>query len=191
MKAKKEKKQRGKYSPEKLQSKGAAPIEQAKDAVEPVVEKKKDIVETITEFAEEWAKPLKREYSAKELAQRERDMKVNYSSVVPEKMRKQLDAERKENWKSPDEVQAMPQWKPVIDPVVDKVISERVKEVKLFMETIDRSEKEIVVTKLTGLVKKQLPDKDIDLIEKAIWRRLFDLAKDQGVSNIGKMKDVL
>lgn len=142
------------------------------------------------EKAEGWY-PGKRELTKQEEAQRERDMKVSHGSgVIPHRLEEELDAQRRANWIPPAEVEKMPMWKPVLQPVVDAVIGDSVKEVAAFMGTVSKEERAKVVEKLIIKVLKRLPKHDVDLIEKRIWGTLFDLQREQGVSNmdlIGKV----
>lgn len=139
--------------------------------------------------------PAKRELTDKELALRERDiapyMKGDVSSVIPKGVLEQVNKTRRENWVAPSDVEKMPQWSPVIRPVVDKVIGEQVKDVKVYMETIARSERSAVVAKLAKLAHKYLPEKDLSLVELVTERALFDLLRDQGVGNLDKVKQIL
>lgn len=140
--------------------------------------------ELIKEYGE------KRELTAREQAMRDKDCKVEYSKLVPERMHKGLDESRRANWIPPTEVEKMPQWTPVLQPVVDAVIEENVKEVALFMDTVMRGDKEKVVQKLIPKVLKKLPGHAVDLVEKRLWDTLYALMREQGVSNkhsIGKV----
>lgn len=139
--------------------------------------------------------PGKRELTDKEEALREKDMgerfgvkgengqRKEHSMVVGDKKGEEFKELRRTNWIPPSEVEKMPSWKPVLQPVVDQVIEESVKEVADWMGTTARAEKEKVVGKLAGKVLKKLPGHDRELVEKRIWGTLFDLMRDQGVSN--------
>lgn len=144
-------------------------------------EGKPELVEFKGTEQEGWY-PGKRELTAREEAQRDRDCKVEYSSVVPSAMHKGLDASRRANWIPPSEVEKMPQWNPVLQPVVDEVIENAVKEVADFMGTASREEKAKVVDKLVAKVLKKRPSHDKGLVEKRVWGTLFALLKDQGVT---------
>lgn len=135
------------------------------------------------------ATPSKRELTAREEAQREKDCKVEYSVLIPGHMRKFLDEQRRASWIPPSEVEKMPTWTPVLQLVVDEVIEGSVKEVQAYMETEVRAEKEKVVEKLAGRVLKRLPGHDKELVEKRLWGSMHALKTEQGVSNkhlIGK-----
>lgn len=129
----------------------------------------------------------KRELTVREQQQRDRDCKVEYSAVVPTSLHKALDAERRANWIPPSEVEKMPVWTPTLTPLVQGVIDESVKEVALFMEEPAKEDREKIVLKLKAKVLKKDGTRDPELVEKALWRMLFDLQKDQGVSIKGKL----
>lgn len=136
--------------------------------------------------------PGKRELTAKEESQRSSDCgKVKYGGVVPLRMQEVLDKERRANWIPPVEVDRMDAWKPVLTPVAQDVIDESVKEVSVFMETISRPDREVIVKKLVQRVMRKLASADVELVEKCIWRLLFDLQKEQGVVNRDKIFNVL
>lgn len=199
----KQKKTRGKFSPKKN-----SPDEQIEEALKGAASEIKKATKDVVDFGVGGVKidesgvasigPVKaselvqRELTKSEIAQKERDMKVVYSGMVPSSMHKGLDESRRANWIPPSEVEKMPLWKPVLQPAVDQVIAESVKEVAAWMDTVIREEKDKLVDKLVPKVMKLLPadKKDKGLVAERIRGTLYELQREQGVSNrhlIGKV----
>lgn len=197
----KAKKTRGKFSPKKN-----SPDEQIEEALKGAASEIKKATKDVVDFGVGGVKidengvasigPVKaselmergvqqRELTPREIQQRDRDCKVEYSTVVPSGMHKALDESRRASWIPPSEVEKMPQWKPVMQPAVDQVISESVKEVAAWMDTVIREEKDKLVDKLVPRVMKLLPaeKKDKGLVAERIRGTLYELQREQGVSN--------
>lgn len=123
-------------------------------------------------------KPL----TARELATRERDCKVDYCQIVPDRRHKELDEERHNLWISPTATEALPDWTPRRTPTIRNVIETASEEVTWFMTHIAKDDREVVIKKLTKKIVKALPNEPKDLIEAQLWGELFTLQKEQGVN---------
>lgn len=136
----------------------------------------------------------KQSLTEKQMAQRTRDCKVTYGravshsglrnvpvgSLVSERMQEDLDKEREEKWVPEEEIEAMPVWKPVIQPVVARLLGGHA-EVAKFMKTVDKGIRVGIVKRLVMEARKELPGKEDVLIGAVVWRALFELQKNQGV----------
>lgn len=142
--------------------------------------------------------------TAKQEAQKARDCKVNYGrgvklvgqaqspfSLVPERMQGVLDKERERLWVDEEVIEAMPSWAPVMAPVVARVIRKAHDEVKEFMLSVSRSQKGAIVKSLVKAVLREAKGLDRQIVEEVTWRHLFDLLKDQGVVNRGRIEKMV
>lgn len=143
------------------------------------------------------------ELTEKQKADRARDCKVRYGravsitgssvveSLLSERMFKGLDKERAEKWVPEEVVEGMPQWKPVIGPVIQRILGEQSELVSKFMKTPSKGDREKIVGKLLGVVMGELVGKDEEVVISVLWRSLFDLQKDQGVNLMAEIRKMV
>lgn len=143
------------------------------------------------------------ELTEKQKADRARDCKVRYGravnvtgssvveSLLSERMFKGLDKERAEKWVPEEVVEGMPQWRPVIGPVIQRVLGEQSELVSKFMKTPSRGDREKIVGKLLRVVMGELVGKDEEVVTSVLWRSLFDLQKEQGVNLMTEIRKMV